>query len=332
MNLQEIRWGIIGCGDVCEVKSGPAFNLIDHSSLVAVMRRNGEKAQDYAQRHGVPKWYDKAEQLMDDPEVNAIYIATPPGSHKEYALEAMKRGKPVYVEKPMALTHAECQEMVSAAEETGVPLFVAYYRRCLPFFLHVKDWIEREEIGVIRAINIRLYKGSNLEGRTSGQDGWRVNPAVSGGGHFVDLAAHQFDLLDYIFGPIQKVYGSVANQAGWYEAEDIVSASFEFESGIIGSGLWCFNSHSDYNHDEIEILGTEGRILFPCFSPGPLHMKNSQGVHEKIISHPKHIQQPLIQSVVDSLRAVTSSPSTGISAARTTWVMEQILHSFYAGK
>ncbi len=330
MKLSDIRWGIIGCGDVCEVKSGPAFNLIKHSSLVAVMRRNGAKAQDYAERHGVPKWYDEADQLMDDPEINAIYIATPPGSHKEYTLQALRRKKPVYVEKPMALTFGECEEMINAAKQENTPLFVAYYRRCLPFFLHVKDWIERDEIGTIRAVNIRLYKGSKLDKRSEGQDGWRVNPQISGGGHFVDLAAHQFDLLDYIFGPIKKVQGSVANQAGWYDAEDIVSANFEFESGIIGAGLWCFNSHSDYDHDEIEILGTTGRIVFPCFSAGPLHMKNFQGVHEKIISHPKHIQQPLIQTVVDALRGEREAPSTGESAARTTWVMEQILRSFYS--
>ena len=329
MKLENIRWGIVGCGDVCEVKSGPAFQRIEHSSLVAVMRRNGEKAKDFAQRHKVPKWYEDADQLISDPEINAIYVATPPGSHMEYTLKAIQQGKPVYVEKPMALNYAECREMVRVAEEASIPLFVAYYRRCLPFFLHVKDWIDREQIGTIRAVNIRLYKGVDSEAQEPAKDGWRVDPKVSGGGHFVDLAAHQFDLLDYIFGPIAKVHGMAANQAGWYSAEDIVSASFEFESGIIGSGLWCFSTDRNYNLDEIEILGSKGRIIFPCFSQAPLHMKNSYGVHEKIISHPKHIQEPLIQTVVDELRGKNSSPSSGKSAARTTWVMEKILESYY---
>ncbi|MEM6631117.1 MAG: Gfo/Idh/MocA family oxidoreductase [Bacteroidota bacterium] len=329
MKLDIIRWGIVGCGDVCEVKSGPAFQQIEHSELVAVMRRNGEKAKDFAQRHKVPKWYDDADEIIGDPEINAIYVATPPGSHMEYTLKALKQGKPVYVEKPMALNYAECREMVQASEEVNIPLFVAYYRRCLPFFLHVKDWIDREQIGKIRAVNIRLYKGVDSMDGQQGKDDWRVDPSISGGGHFVDLAAHQFDLLDFIFGPIAKVHGLAANQAGWYQAEDIVSTSFEFESGIVGSGLWCFSADKNYNLDEIEILGSKGRIVFPCFSQGPLHMKNSHGVHEKIISHPKHIQHPLIQTVVNELRGGSASPSSGTSAARTTWVMEKILESYY---
>jgi len=323
MNLSEVRWGIVGCGDVCEVKSGPAFNLVDQSQLVAVMRRDGAKAQDYAERHGVPKWYDDAEKLMEDTQVNAIYVATPPGSHKDYAIKALQLGKPVYVEKPMALNYAECEAMNQAASEYDQPLFVAYYRRSLPFFLSVKDWIDREQIGTIRAVNIRLYKGVAMENVSAEAEAWRVNPAVAGGGHFVDLAAHQLDLLDYIFGPIQSVQGMAANQAGWYAAEDIVSATFRFETGVLGSGLWCFTSDKDYDRDEIEIIGSKGRIVFPCFSSGPVHMENSQGVHEKIIAHPKHIQQPLIESV-------GTAPSTGISAARTTYVMEKILQDYYA--
>ena len=136
--MRTIRWGIIGCGDVTEVKSGPGFQKAQHSSLVAVMRRTGELARDYARRHGVPRWYDNAEALIDDPDVDAVYIATPPAYHKEYALLSAQAGKPVYVEKPMALNFEECQMMIEVCRAAGVPLFVAYYRRALSRFLKVR--------------------------------------------------------------------------------------------------------------------------------------------------------------------------------------------------
>src|SRR5438067_5233611 len=149
---------MIGCGDVTEVKSGPGFQKAAHSRLVAVMRRNGALARDYAERHGVPRWYDDAESLVADPEVDAVYVATPPSSHEEYTLLAARAGKPVYVEKPMARDHAECVAMIDACRAAGVPLFVAYYRRALPRFLKIKELIESGAIGEVRFVAITLYK------------------------------------------------------------------------------------------------------------------------------------------------------------------------------
>ena len=107
-NFDAVNWGIIGVGDVTEIKSGPAFYKVEHSNLVAVMRRNSEKAADYARRHNVTKWYGDAMELINDSQVDAVYIATPPDSHASYAIAAMLAGKPVYVEKPMARSHREC--------------------------------------------------------------------------------------------------------------------------------------------------------------------------------------------------------------------------------
>ncbi|MEQ1625662.1 MAG: Gfo/Idh/MocA family oxidoreductase, partial [Sediminibacterium sp.] len=145
-----IQWGIIGCGNVTEVKSGPAFNKVSNSSLVAVMRRDASLAEDYAKRHAIPKWYSSAHDLIHDPEVNAIYIATPPKQHEEYAIAAMHAGKPVYVEKPMALNLASCRRMEQVSKETGVKLVVAHYRRALPLFMRVKELLDQQAIGDIR--------------------------------------------------------------------------------------------------------------------------------------------------------------------------------------
>src|SRR5258706_8040368 len=215
MKLAEINWGIIGAGDVCEVKSAPAMNKIAGSKLVAVMRRNGDKARDFAQRHGVPKWYDDADRLINDPEVNAVYIATPPDSHEFYTLRAAKAGKPVYVEKPMARTHRECLSMIDGCQKAKVPLFTAYYRRMLPNFLKVKSLLAEGVIGKVRYVSVVLNKTlhPDIVGASKSAGNWRIFPEIAGGGYFFDLACHQLDILDFLFGPILDANGYSVNQA-----------------------------------------------------------------------------------------------------------------------
>ena len=156
--MKEIRWGIIGCGNVTEVKSGPGFQKAKGSQLTAVMRRNGKLAEDYAIRHNVPKWFDNADSLIHDPGVDAVYIATPPSTHKQYTLAVANTGKPVYVEKPMAMSYDECREMIQVCEKNNVPLFVAYYRRTLPQFLKIKELLGNNAIGAVRSVIVTFYK------------------------------------------------------------------------------------------------------------------------------------------------------------------------------
>jgi predicted dehydrogenase len=321
-----IRWGIIGCGEVTEVKSGPAFQKAEHSALVAVMRRNRDLAKDYAQRHGVPKWYDNAESLIHDPEVDAVYIATPPAFHKEYALAVARAGKPVYVEKPMALNYAECEGMIEACEKASVPLFVAFYRRALPRFLKVKQLLDEKAIGEIRFVNVALYQKPSPNDLDKAKQGWRVKPEISGGGYFCDLASHTLDLLIFLLGPINRVRGFASNQAGLYEAEDIVTGIFHFESGAHGVGTWCFSACSDF--DAVEIVGTAGKICFSTFGNDPVTLISKKGRKEFYIEHPPHIQQPLIQTVVNALLGQGLCPSTGRTAAMTNWVMDEMLKEY----
>ncbi len=323
-----IRWGIIGCGDVAEVKSGPAFYKIDGSKLVAVMRRNGEKARDYAQRHGVPKWYDCADALIRDPDVEAVYVATPPSSHGAYAISVMQAGKPVYVEKPMALNAIECERMIQTSQTTGVPLFVAYYRRSLPYFVTVKDLITSGAIGNVRFVKIELYLPPDAKEIDPANSDWRVLPEISGGGRFVDLGCHQLDFLDYVLGPIVSAQGKAANQAGYYPAEDIVAASFRFESGAIGSGLWCFTVSKTQCADRMIFVGEYGQLMCSGFAQTPIRVETAEGCEEYSPDWPQHVQQPLIQSVVDELQGQGRCPSTGVSAARTTRVIDEILHEW----
>jgi predicted dehydrogenase len=327
--MKSVCWGIIGCGDVTEKKSGPGLQKADGSKLVAVMRRDAEKAADYAARHGVPRWYDDAADLIADEEVNAVYIAAPPAAHLEYTLKAARAGKPVYVEKPMALSAREAEEMIAACEEAGVPLFVAFYRRSLPRFLKVKELVDSGTIGEVRAVNILLARPLQ-EGDAAPEPPWRVRPEIAGGGYFLDLATHTLDFLDYLLGPIAEAHGRAVNLAGLYSAEDTVSAHFSFESGLIGSGSWCFVAGE--SSDLTEVIGEEGDIRFSSFDESPIELRRNGKTERYAISNPEHVQQPLIQSVVDELLGRGRCPSTGSSALRTVKVTDAILESYYRSR
>ncbi len=323
--MKEIKWGFIGCGEVTERKSGPAFSLVPGSSVVAVMSRNQEKAKSYAQRHGIPRWYTDAQELVDDPEVNAVYIATPPSSHATYAIMAMKSGKPVYVEKPLAASYPECQRINRISEQTGVPCFVAYYRRYLPYFQRVKQLVAEGAIGKVLNVQVRFavpprdldYNRNNLP--------WRVQRDIAGGGYFYDLAPHQIDLLQEMFGPILRAHGYCANRGGLYQTEDTVSASFQFNDGMPGSGSWCFVSDASAKTDRIEIVGDKGSLSFSVFTYEPIVLHTEQGREEIVVENPKHVQMPLIQNVVEHLQKTSNCTCDSVSATTVNWVMDRIL-------
>ena len=136
--MKHISWGFIGCGEATERKSGAAFNAVTESHVEAVCSRNARNARTYANQHGIPRWYTDAQLLVNDPNVNAIYIATPPSAHATYAIMAMRAGKPCLIEKPLAASYEDCVRINRVSEQTGVPCFVAYYRRYLPYFKKVK--------------------------------------------------------------------------------------------------------------------------------------------------------------------------------------------------
>ena len=326
----EINWGMIGCGSVSELKSGPAFSKVPHSKLLAVMRRNLLLAKDYALRHNVKNYYSDATELLNNPKINAVYVATPPDTHATYAIQAMKAGKAVYVEKPMARTYAECLEMISVSEETGMPLHVAYYRRTLPAFLKVKELVESNAIGKPLTVNVKLHKPMRESDKTPENQSWHLKPEISGAGYFYDLASHQFDYLDFLFGPITSAQGIASNIGGYYEVEDTVSAIFTFASGVVGSGSWCFVVDKNSEEDYIEIKGTAGEITFSTFNVEDVILKTKDKTEAFSIQNPENIQFNLINQLVQSLRTGSECVSTMYSAARTSQVIEQIVKDYYS--
>lgn len=323
--MDQVRWGFIGCGEVTEKKSGPAFSRIEGSTVVAVMSRKAERAKSYAERHDIGKWYTDPQELINDPEVNAVYIATPPSTHATYAIMAMKSGKAVYVEKPMASNYEDCCRINRIAEKTGVPCFVAYYRRYLPYFIKVKELVEEGAVG--KVVNVQIcfavpprdldYNKTNLP--------WRVQADIAGGGYFYDLAPHQIDLLQEMFGPIIEAEGMKANRGGLYQTEDSVSACFKFDNGLPGSGSWCFVAHESAKEDRIDIVGDKGSLSFSVFTYQPIVLQNEQGRQEFVVENPTYVQRPLIELVVKHLQNKAICKCDSVSATSVNWVVDRIL-------
>lgn len=346
-----IRWGIIGCGDVCEVKSGPAFQKSDGSELTAVMRRNATKAEDFARRHGVARWTDDADSIIHGDDVDAVYVATPPGFHEEYALRVAVAGKPCYVEKPMARNAAECDRMVAAFAEADVPLFVAYYRRCLPRFVRIKQLLDAGAIGTVTGVSLRFAGPFH---RQKSFDAWRLDPAEAGAGLFLDLASHALDLIDHLLGPITQVGGVATNRATPIDAEDTVAMHFQHHSGVVGTGLWNFAA--TVPTDRLVLEGNDGRVSCSIFGaeevvvtrdgrdPGfdaifdrPMQLGGAVLTRDGDDirfdgTNPPHVHQPLVQTIVDQLHGRGTCPSTGVSAARTSRVMDTVLMSYYGNR
>ncbi len=320
---QPVRWGIIGCGDVTEVKSGPAYQYTNDFILQAVMRRNRDKAEDYAKRHKVADVYDSAEALITADNIDAVYIATPPDSHQAYALQVAQAGKPCCIEKPMAPSYQACVTIQQAFEQRNLPLFVAYYRRTLPRFQQIHTWLTDNAIGSLRQVHWNLTKPPSLQDETA-QPNWRTDAKVAPGGYFDDLASHGLDLLCYLLGDITQIFGLSANQQSLYSAKDAIVACWRHNNGVMGSGCWNFGCHDQQDHVTIE--GSEGKIRFAVFDDTPVILENSEGRTESLIEHPHHVQLPHVQAMRDTLIEGAPHPASARSAVHTSWIMEQILH------
>jgi 1,5-anhydro-D-fructose reductase (1,5-anhydro-D-mannitol-forming) len=305
------KWGIIGCGSVTEQKSGPAYQKVEGFELHAVMGRDIEKAKDYAFRHNVPKFFNNADDLINDIEIDAVYIATPPDTHGYYALKVAEAGKICCIEKPMAPTYEECLKINNAFEEKNIPLFVAYYRRSLPRFKHIKCWI-----------NWHLSKPANAID-LSGTYNWRTDSSIAYGGYFDDLASHGMDLFIHLLGNITIANGTAINQQGLYTAMDAITGSWVHKSGVTGSGSWNFGTEK--REDHVEIYGNNGKISFSVFDDGPIILEYGAIKESVTIEYPEHIQFFHVENIKNHLTKKSIHPSTGNTAAETSRVLDKIL-------
>lgn len=320
-----IRWGFIGCGEATERRALPAFSQLENSEIIAVMSRTPARAKAFAEKYGIARWYKDAQNLVTDPDVDAVYIATPPSTHSTYAIMALNAGKAVYVEKPLAISYDECLRVnrVAAAQRQGC--FVAYYRRYLPYFKKVKDLINSGVIGNILTAQIRFAAPPREMDFSKKDLPWRLQPDIAGGGYFYDLAPHQIDIMQQLFGPIVEAVGYPANRGGLYKTEDTVAATMRFHGGMPASGTWCFVAHESAMEDRILVIGDKGQLSFSVFTYNPIHIQNEQGEQHIRVENPVNVQYPLLKNIVDHLRGEGLCECDSVSATSTNWVIDRIL-------
>ena len=322
-NNKLLRWGMIGCGNVTELKSAPAYKLVDGFELTAVMGRNFDHVSNYAQRHKIKKYYTNADELISDKDIDAIYIATPPDSHFYYALKVAESGKICCIEKPLAPSYEECLSISNIFKNKKIPLFVAYYRRSLPRFEQVKTWLDKKEIGEPVHVNW-LFTRPPKEIDMSGKYNWRTDPKIAPGAYFDDLACHGLDLFAFLLGDYSQVFGKHKNQQGYYKASDSFTACWEHEDGTLGSGIWNFAC--DSYEDRVEIFGSKGKIEFAVFKEAPLILTKQNEVKSLFIDNPKNIQFYHVKNMARQLSNKSYvHPSNGLTATHTAWVMDSIL-------
>lgn len=314
-----VRWGILGCGDVTEVKSGPALQKAPRSELCAVMRRDGAMAADYAARHNVPSWTDDAEALINDPALSAIYIATPPSTHADYTLRALEAGKDVLVEKPMALNTAECDAMAAAQARTGRKLCIAYYRRAQPRFERLREIVQSGEIGAPRLVEVRHF----LPASARPAQGWKIDPAVGGGGFFTDMQTHTLDWLAHCFGPPTAARGLRKSQAAEYSAEDLVTYILDF-GAVAAVGLCAYATARQ--EESVTIHGSTGSATMGFFRGSPITVTRGDSIEEIALPDPPHVHQPFVERVLAHFLDGAPNPC-GAEAGRAVNALVEEIYS-----
>ncbi|OHU89156.1 MULTISPECIES: Gfo/Idh/MocA family protein [Pseudoalteromonas] len=324
MKNRIIRWGVIGCGSVTEVKSLPAYQQVEGFDVFSVMRRDHQLAIDYAQRHNVPHVHKDAEELINDQNIDAVYIATPPDSHLYYALKVAQAGKICCIEKPLSPSYQESLEICQAFEERDLPLFTAYYRRSLPLFNKVKEYIDQGAIGDVRHVSWN-YSRPVYDVDLSDTYNWRTDKNIAPGGYFDDLASHGLDIFGYLLGGYKEAKGVGSNQQALYSALDSVSACWVHQSGATGSAMWNFGSFT--RQDNVVIFGSKGEIHFSIFQDPEVTLITPNGTEKTVHEYPKHIQIHHVENIKSDLLGELEHPSTGLTALHTSWVMDKILNT-----
>lgn len=314
--MRKIHWGMIGCGDVTEVKNGPGLYLNENCALDAICNRTYEKALDWAKRHNQPTVYRTLEELLADDRVEIVYIATTPDVHKEQALQCLYAGKHVYLEKPMFFRWEDALEIQQCARQQNRRVFVAHYRRGLPSFVKAKELIESGRLGEIRGARILgMLRREDLFG------GWRFDTAVAGGGHFFEGDVHALDALDFLIGGYEKAEVWAEPFADDLTMERSVSILFRWKNGAIGSGLWCFDA--DHWDDAIEIFGTKGRLsLSSADLSRPVRLQCGGTAEEFVFEVPAHVGQEHERMIAEVLLTGKENPAlcTLETGMRTFWL------------
>jgi len=325
MKNGNICWGMIGCGDVTEVKNGPGLYLAEHSCLIGITNRTRSKAEDWVRRHGHGKVFDSVQELLADPDIDIVYIATTPDCHREYAIACAKAGKHCYVEKPIALSYQEAEAIRDAFSESGTRIFVAHYRRGMSRYKELRRLLKEGAIGKVRGLQVlRTQTQKPEELMDDAKKPWRVRKDISGGGYFYEANIHQLDLIDYLVGAAIDYRFTITNETGLYDSEDIVSLSMLTDQKVMVSGLWCYAAYEAM--DRIQIFGDRGSVEFQYGKDTePIHFHTVDKGHWDICPfvHP-NIGTENIQDIINELLGCGTCHSTLEAAMRSLKITDAV--------
>lgn len=313
-----IRWGIIGCGDVVWKRVATAIQNDPHSTLAALCRRDPQKLQQFCDRFNVDRRSTSASDLISDPAIDALYIATPVHLHHPHTLQAAREGKHVLVEKPMALNTTQCDEMIAACRDAQVRLSVAYYRPFYPVIQRIRDLIDEGAIGRVLSLSATASTEFAID---PGEDGyWRVLPEEGGGGCLMDVGSHRLDLFLRMFGPVANVKALCGRIAADYESENVASVIVQFESGIQGTLQCWFGTEAE--QDEFAVLGTTGRLVTRPLNSGQLVIERKGSVDVESHAPASNLNSPLIADFAGAILEHRDPLVTGLDGRAVNHVME----------
>lgn len=304
-----IRWGIIGAGNVAEFKSGPALMRAPGSTVAAVMRRDLNKARDFALRHGVPRWYNDVDALLADPEVNAVYVASPHHLHLAHVTRAARAGKAILCEKPAGVSTAEAQAVVDVCRATSVSLSVAYYRRYWPVVQEMRRLLADGVIGEVVQARVQLADHYLPDPDRA----WLTEPEQAGGGALANAGSHWIDLVRYLLGDVAEVTAACAGRFGGFKTEDTVGVQMRLASQALVALNVTLCSPVAVN--EFDISGTAGRLFAGPLSDGRLVLQ--RGGHEPELLRCERTgaaHMELVAEVVRCLLAGEPAPVPGEEA------------------
>ena len=320
--MRRVRWGLIGCGDIARRRVAPALRELENCELVAVSRADPTRAESFAAEFGARSWHADWRELVRDPEVEAVYVATPVHLHAEQAVAAAEEGKHVLCEKPMALSVGECERMNAAAEANDVRLGVAYYRRFYPAVERVGEILRSGEIG--RPIVAQLNAFERFEPGPEHPRRWLLEKRLAGGGPMFDFGSHRVEVLLNLFGPVADVRALRGNLLFPREVEDTAVALLQFEAGP--QAVLSVTHAAREPQDTMEIFGSEGSVRADVLNEGVLKVRTAAG--ERLEKHPAHsnFHQPLID---DFARAVVEGRSPRVDG-RAGLAVSSVLGLIYA--
>jgi predicted dehydrogenase len=318
--MKQVTWGLIGCGDIARKRVAAALRDTDRSALMAVSRRQTGLARAFAEEFGASKWYSTWAELVADPDLNAVYLATPVHLHAEQTIAAAAAGKHVLCEKPLALSVAECDRMIAACRANNVKLGVAYYRHFYPVINRIRKILQSDEIGKPVMAQINAFESFNPP--RDHPRHWLLRKDESGGGPMFDFGCHRIEVLLHLMGPISKVRGLTANVRFEREVEDTAAALFRFEAG--GCGTLAVTHSASEAQDTLDVFGAAGSVHVTVLNEGNLRVLTAHG--ERTEAHPpaENLHAPLIADFVEAVLNDREPAVTGEIGRAVALVEEQI--------